>query len=150
MRVKKSPHYFLSKSERKRVVAAIHAAEHGTSGEIRVHVERKCPVEPLDRARVVFDTLGMTGTQNRNGVLIYIALSDRVFAIYGDQGIDDAVQRPFWNEIRDRMQERFKAGEFCAGICEAVTQVGAVLHSCFPAVAGDVNELPDEPSFDLS
>ena len=150
MKLGKSPHYFLSKDERERVMEAIRRAESCTSGEIRVHVERKCGVDPLERAAQVFQSLGMQNTKSRNGVLIYMALSERRFAIYGDQGIDDIVQRPFWNEIRDQMQERFRQGLFCQGLCEAVARVGSVLERSFPATACDVNELPDEPSIDLT
>jgi uncharacterized membrane protein len=150
MKLGRSPHYFLSKDERRQVVEAIQRAESCTSGEIRVHVERKCSVDPLERAAQVFQSLGMQNTKSRNGVLIYMALSDRRFAIYGDQGIDDIVQRPFWNEIRDQMQERFRRGLFAEGLCEAIRRVGAVLEQSFPAVACDVNELPDEPSIDLT
>jgi len=145
-----SPHYFLSKEERQRVVEAIRTAECGTTGEIRVHVERKSPKEPLERAAEVFLTLGMEKTAGRNGVLIYIALADHLFAIYGDQGIDQAVGSAWWGDIRDGMQRHFRAGDFCGGICEAVSKVGAVLHECFPGVAGNLNELSDEPSIDLS
>lgn len=149
MKLAKSPHYFLSKAERDRLVESIRLAETGTSGEIRVHVERRCRIDALERAAQVFDLLGMRATRQRNGVLLYLALEDRVFAIYGDQGIDDAVQRPFWNEIRDRMQEHFRDGRFGDGLCLAVERVGGVLRSCFPVEPGDVNELPNEPSIDL-
>jgi uncharacterized membrane protein len=147
---KTSPHYFLSKSEREAITEAIRTAETGTSGEIRVHVERHLKgKEPLDRARELFDKLGMTQTACRNGVLIYLALSDHAFAIYGDEGIDAQLGPESWNAIRDGMQEHFRSGEFCAGIVEAIEKVGAALNTCFPLAEGDANELSNEPSIDL-
>jgi uncharacterized membrane protein len=147
---KTSPHYFLSKDEREAISEAIRLAETGTSGEIRVHVERHCKgKEPLERAAELFEKLGMTQTERRNGVLIYIALADHLFAIYGDQGIDAEFGQANWNEIRNGMQDHFRSGEFCAGIREAIEKVGVCLHTCFPSVENDTNELSNEPSIDL-
>ncbi len=143
-RLKTSPRHFLSKRERERGMAEIRKAERRTTGEIRVHVERRCPGEPLQRARKVFDELGMARTAHRNGVLIYIALADRRFAIVGDEGVHGKVGDDYWNGIRDAMAERFRKGEFCEGICEAVRGIGDTLSSVFPGQPGDRDELPNE------
>jgi uncharacterized membrane protein len=137
---------FLSEAGRRRVVDAIAAAEEGTSGEIRVHIEARSGKDALERARVVFDRLGMADTARRNGVLIYVATADHQFAIVGDEGIHREVGDGYWEAIRDRMEARFRTGEFAEGLCEAVARVGEVLRSAFPAEAGDVNELSNEPS----
>jgi uncharacterized membrane protein len=137
----------LTAGERQRVVDAIRAAESGTSGEIRVHVERHCKGEPLDRARALFAEMGMTATKRRNGVLLYIASADHRFAIYGDEGIHREVGAAYWDAIRDRLAERFRDGAFCEGIREAVGRVGETLKASFPREADDVNELPDDTSF---
>lgn len=141
-----SPRRFLARDERERVSAAIRDAESGTSGEIRVHVERHGKGEPLDHARALFAQLGMTATTRRNGVLLYVALADHRFAIFGDEGIHALVGDAYWEAIRDRLAEQFAAGVFCDGICEAVARVGEVLRASFPRETGDVNELSDEPS----
>lgn len=141
------PKRFLTAPENDRVIEAIRQAELGTSGEIRVHIERHTKLEPLDRARALFAKLGMAATAGRNGVLVYIATADHRFAILGDEGIHQLVGDAYWAAIRDMMAERFRAGRFCDGICEAVTRVGAVLKASFPIQAGDVNELPNAPSY---
>ena len=56
------------------MVDAIRKAEAGTSGEIRVYLERKHKGDALSRAAKVFHKIGMTKTRHRNGVLIYLAL----------------------------------------------------------------------------
>jgi uncharacterized membrane protein len=136
---------FLAAQERARVVAAIARAEEGTSGEIRVFTERRCRGEATPRARRVFARLGMTATRRRNGVLIYVAIDDRRFAIVGDEGIHTHVGDAYWEALRDRVAARFREGAFCDGICEAVAEVGAVLRTAFPREPGDVDELPNEP-----
>ena len=66
------------------IAATVHAAERGTSGEIRVHLERRIPRrrgEPagdaLARATHVFHRLRMHTTDERNAVLIYVAVERR-------------------------------------------------------------------------
>lgn len=142
----KDPRRFLTDADRERVVAAIAEAERGTSGEIRVHLERRSGRDALARARAVFARLGMRRTARRNAVLVYIAVADRRFAIVGDEGIDRVVGDGYWEAIRDAIAERFREGRFTDGICEAVSRVGEVLKAHFPVEPGDVNELPNAPS----
>jgi uncharacterized membrane protein len=79
---------FFSAEEQGKLLAAIKEAEKETSGEIRLHVESTCDGEVLDRAAWVFKKLGMEKTAERNGVLFYLAVQDRKFAIIGDAGIN--------------------------------------------------------------
>jgi uncharacterized membrane protein len=141
----------LSEEERRRVVEAIGAAEDRSRGEIRVHVERRCPGgDPVARAGAVFARLGMAGTELRSGVLVYVAADDRVFAIVGDRGIDEKVGAEFWREVAAAMERRFAEGEFAAGLVEAIGRAGDALAAHFPrdpAGRPDVDELPDDVSF---
>lgn len=129
------------------MVAAIQEAEKNTSGEIRVHFENHCKKEVMDCALRVFTELKMHKTALRNGVLIYIALEDKKLAILGDAGINAKVPEHYWDRIKDTMIEKFKAGQICEGVCEAVLAVGQELKAFFPYHSDDVNELPDEISF---
>jgi uncharacterized membrane protein len=60
-----------------------------------LHVEKNCKAEVLDRAAYVFEKLKMHQTQLRNGVLFYLAIEDRKFAILGDAGINARVPSDF-------------------------------------------------------
>ena len=92
----------------KRIEQAIAHAEEQTSGEIRVYVEEKTQGEVLDRAAEVFEKLEMHKTALRNGVLFYLAIKDRKFAILGDAGINAKVGQDFWKEIKETMVEFLK------------------------------------------
>jgi uncharacterized membrane protein len=72
---------FLSKEDELEVVQAIVTAEKNTSGEIRVHIEEHSDKLPLERAQEVFFELQMNETQERNGVLFYVCVADKKFAI---------------------------------------------------------------------
>lgn len=138
---------FLSKEEQSLIVSTIKEAELETSGEIRVHIESKCKADLMQRAVYVFNYLKMYKTAARNGVLIYIDVSNKRFAIIGDCGINSKVPAGFWDGIKDVMAEHFKKGEFCNGICSAIKMSGRELKAYFPYHKDDVNEQPDDISF---
>ena len=138
---------FFSKEEEQKVIRAIKVAEKNTSGEIRVHIEANCLKKPLVAAVETFHKLGMEKTAARNGVLIFIAPERREFAIIGDKGIDEKVEKGFWNFERDLLRQYFKKGAYCEGTCEVIKQIGEKLKGYFPYTSDDINELPDEISY---
>ena len=85
----------------------------------------------MEVARQRFLRLGMANTAARNGVLFYLATRDGRFAVFGDEGIHQRVGDPFWQELRDRMAERFRSA-FAHGLAEAIAAVGAHLAAAFP------------------
>ena len=133
----------LSREDEASVVAAIRAAESATSGEIRVHVEARSGGDPLAAARRWFVILKMHRTALRNGVLFYVAVDDKAFAVLGDDGIHGKVGGEFWDGLRDILREEFARGEFAAGLTRAIAAAGDGLSRHFPHRAGDRNELPD-------
>jgi uncharacterized membrane protein len=139
---------FFAKEQQAQVLASVREAEKATSGEIRVHIETSCPEDVLDRAAWVFKKLGMHRTAARNGVLFYLAVNDRKFAIIGDMGINAKVPDGFWNEIGQLLQKNFREGKFTEGLSEGIVLAGKQLKTHFPYSKNDVNELPDEISFD--
>lgn len=142
-----NPALFFSKAEKERIVRAIREAEMKTSGEIRVHLERKAREPFFEHAREVFEKIGMTRTKERNGVLIFINLASRQFAVLGDEGIHARVPENFWESIVMEMQADFQDDRFADGIVKAVLAAGEKLREYFPYERADVNELPDEISF---
>ncbi|MBN1340203.1 MAG: TPM domain-containing protein [Bacteroidales bacterium] len=138
---------FFSGEEKDDIKRAIEWAELDTSGEIRVHIEGACKGDPRDRAAEVFEKLGMHKTASRNGVLFYLAVRNRKFAILGDAGINRSVPEDFWDRIRDRMLIHFRENRFAEGLAEAIQKTGEQLKHHFPYKSNDVNELPDEVSF---
>lgn len=141
------PHKFLTPEQRKQIEDAIREAEQNTSGEIRVHLDRKCGEEVLDRAAHLFAKLNMHQTALRNGVLFYLAFEDHKFAVIGDAGINSKVPEGFWDCANRVMTSNFKEGRFAQGLSEAILMVGEQLKTHFPYQKDDVNELPDEISF---
>ncbi|AWG20118.1 MULTISPECIES: TPM domain-containing protein [Flavobacterium] len=137
---------FLTSEEENAIVAAIQTAELNTSGEIRVHIEDTTDLDHYDRALAVFKLLGMDKTQQKNGVLIYLAVSDKNFVILGDEGINDIVPDDFWDNTKDIMVAQFKTGNFKQGLIDGILSAGQELKKHFPYTSDDINELSNEIS----
>ncbi len=138
---------FISKPDEKRIMEAIGKAETNTSGEIRVHVQPRCKGEPMEVAKKVFERLKMTRTEQRNGVLFFVAHKDQKFTILGDKGIDDVVPKDFWESIVKVVTDCFGEGRPADGLCDGITAAGNALKEFFPYQSDDVNELNDEISY---
>ena len=138
---------FFSKQEKEDIQQAIMNAELDTSGEIRVHIENTFTGDVMDRAAFIFKQLGMNKTELRNGVLIYLAVKNRRFAIIGDSGIHKVVPENYWNDIKASMLNHFRENRFTDGLIDAINSTGMHLKMHFPHQRNDVNELPDEISF---
>src|SRR5688572_24614246 len=103
--------------EQLRILEAIRNAERLTGGELKVHIEGRCPVpDPVKRAQELFSKLGVTRTKDRNGVLVYVATRERRFAIIGDQGIGEDPSSPYWEDARQKMTIAFRRGAYGDGI----------------------------------
>ena len=138
----------LTKDQQTQLRAAIQKAERYTSGEIRIHIETDLKGDLFDRAAWIFRKIGMEKTAERNGVLFYLAVEPRKFAIIGDKGINAKVPEDFWNRIRIVLENYFREGKFAEGLCEGVIMAGLQLREHFPNRKNDIDELPDEISFD--
>lgn len=138
---------FIGNHGKLQIERAIKEAELNTSGEIRVHIESKCSQDSLQRAVYIFNYLKMFNTQARNGVLIYVAVESRKFAIIGDAGINKVVPDNFWNSIKENMGAAFSQGKYIDGLVEAIREAGVSLKRYFPYQSDDINEQPDEISF---
>ena len=140
----------LNTEQQETVVAEIRSAEARTTGEIRVFVESHCVyMNPMDRATEVFLSLEMTKTERRNAILVYVALTDKQFALLGDQEIYHLAGGPdFWENAADLLKQYLKTGQVAEGLAACVHALGDVLATHFPYdPAIPKNQLPDEIVF---
>jgi uncharacterized membrane protein len=137
---------FFNKEEKEKIIQAIKDAEKETSGEIRLHLDLRCKGEALEQVVKMFEKLKMYETQLRNGTLIYLAVTDHKFAIFGDEGINEIVPDNFWEDVKEEMRELFVKGQFADGVSRGIFLVGEKLKEFFPYQEDDINELPDDIS----
>lgn len=138
---------FFNEEQKKLITGAVKEAELNTSGEIRVHIESSCKEDVLDRAAFIFEKLEIHKTELRNGVLFYLSITDKKFAILGDAGINAVTPDNFWEEIKETVLNHFKNAEFDIGLSTGIKMAGQALKEHFPYQKDDVNELSDEISF---
>lgn len=142
------PRDWFSAEQNQQIVDAIRAAEKRTSGEIRLFVESRCSyVNALDRAAEIFFGLQMDKTEDRNGVLLYIAMKDRQLAVFGDKGIHEKVGTEFWNSEVKQILSSFRKENYTEAIVKIIEQIGDALVTHFPYEKEDKNELPDDIVF---
>jgi uncharacterized membrane protein len=138
---------FFTKKQKDTILKAIAEAEIKTSGEIKVHIENHCQTDVMNRAEAVFMELQLDKTEQRNGILIYIALTDRKVAILGDKGIDKATPENYWETELDALKKHFKEENYTGGIVSVINDIAEKLEEFFPYLSDDINELSDEISF---
>jgi uncharacterized membrane protein len=136
---------FLGQLDHDRIVRAIQEAEAGTSGQIRIYLQRgELDGDAFDYAQRKFRLLGMEQTQERNAVLIFVAPRARKFAVIGDEGVHKKCGSEFWDELVDRMRRRFQREEFTEALVESIESTGQLLARYFPKTSESANELPDD------
>jgi uncharacterized membrane protein len=137
---------FFTQDQKLAITKAITQSELQTSGEIRLHIDSNCEVNVLDSATLIFRKLKMHKTELRNGVLFYLAVTDKKFAIIGDKGINEKVPENFWDNIKELMLDHFKKQQFTEGLCKGIEMAGEKLKTHFPLQSNDTNEITNEIS----
>ena len=136
----------LASEHERAVVAAIQAAEKGNRGEVRVHLEQRCPQGrgAIDRTKEIFHALGMDKTRDSTGVLLYVAVDDHKTAVFAGAGIFGATEPGFWQSVSDAVASGAKRGALHEGLVDALARVGELLRKHVPGDDAAGNELPDE------
>jgi uncharacterized membrane protein len=145
----RKPKEFFSANDKEQIVQAIRNAEKETSGEVRVYIESRNPmVNVIDRAAEIFFKLKMENTDDRNAVLLYIAMKDKELALFGDEGIYKKVGAAYWDNEVKNMIGQFSKENISNGIEQCIQHIGQTLKDKFPYnAAADKNELPDDIVF---
>lgn len=135
------------------IAAAVRHSERQHRGEIRIAIEGPLPLRPLlrhescrQRAASLFETLGVAGTHEANGILVYVQLVDRRVEILADSGIASRVEASEWETVCRRMEAAFARREYRSGMLAAIARIGELLATHFPATADNPNELDDAPT----
>jgi uncharacterized membrane protein len=138
---------FFDQQEQHMLVDAIVRAELKTSGEIRLHIANFCFGNEVKAAEKVFAKLKMQNTQERNGVLIYIASYSRKVAIIGDEGIHQKLGNEFWEKLVSQLIQKFKQNKKAEALSDCIVECGEQLGKFFPRQSDDKNELTNTISY---
>jgi uncharacterized membrane protein len=145
---------WLSSDAQARIARRIADSELGHGGEIRVCIERALPAAALrrgttarERAVACFGELGVWGTRERCGVLVYLLLAEHGIELVADRGITERVPAAQWSALVDGLGAALQRGEREAGLLAIIDALDALLRQHFPLREGEANpnELPDLP-----
>ena len=138
----------LSDEEKKALVDLIHVAEQETSCEIKVHLNDNCKGDVLQKACELLNSLGLVKTKARNGIILYLAVKDRKYAIAGDEGILARVPNDFWTETNQESIAFFKKEQYFEGLQHSILQITKTVKTDFPVEAEDHNEISNDISYE--
>lgn len=138
---------FFTEQEQQLLVDAIRQAESHTSGEIRLHLANFCFGSEVKAAQRVFARLRMHQTQERNGVLFYIATYSRKIAIVGDEGIHQKLGGSYWQSLVEKLIRQFGENRKAEALAASIIDCGEQLGKFFPLKENDKNELSNDISF---
>lgn len=94
-------------------------------------------------AMMQFRARGLTATQGRTGVLLYLDEAEHVAEVIADEAVFTRVAADDWAETIAALIAGIKSGHAADGLVTAIERAGAVLATHLPPRPDDVNELPD-------
>ncbi|MCP4006590.1 MAG: hypothetical protein GY725_20620 [bacterium] len=110
----------------------------------RLLTPRSDQMQQVDlRAQIEFYELGVTQTQDRTGILLFVSLMEHRAVVLADRSIAEKLDASTWQELVDSMIGGVKGGDLAAGMVQAIERCGALLTPHFPIADDDDNELHD-------
>ncbi len=99
----------------------------------------------LDQAKAAFYSHGLTMTEQRTGILLYISFLEHQAVILADVGIDELVPQNAWQAMISTLTSGLKANRRVESICATLEACGRLLEeSGVQRAVDDDNEMPDE------
>ena len=132
-----------SELEEQRIVRAIANAERDNRGEVQVRVERRCPGNPLVRAKALYNLAGLAGTQDDTGVLLYISLAERTAVVIPDLAVRRAMPPEAWARAVLGLRDLLARGAPATALLAPISALGDLCGEVLPRADDDRNELPD-------
>jgi len=124
----------LSSMAKKAIKLELQRAEHETSGVIHVHVSHaKNEPDILESAKKYFVSQNLHSHTHRNGMVLYLNLKLKKFAIFGDEKMHEKVGQVFWDQLTQEVGQYIKEKDLSVGVLHAVQKMGKVLKEHFPA-----------------
>ncbi|MBM3600644.1 MAG: hypothetical protein FJX35_20775 [Alphaproteobacteria bacterium] len=95
----------------------------------------------------LFFSQGVHAAPSRSGILLYVSLAEHQVELVADVGIDSRVAPGAWDGVVAafvaRMRQGVAGGGVGSGLAAAISGIGDILATHFPAAPGQANELPD-------
>jgi putative membrane protein len=93
-------------------------------------------------AMIAFHERGVRRTTGRTGLLVYVALTERMAVVVPDDGVVEAAPAADWRAATAAIDAAVARGG--KATAAAIAALADVLGPCLPCSPDDVNELPDD------
>lgn len=115
------------------ILKAIRQVSRLTSAEFSVHLSKRWRErDPLASARNLFYEYGLNRTPERNGILIYLNLRKKTFAIFTDEALLAKIPRKFWDEFAYVFRDDLLSTQYENAIQLAVKTLAITASKYFP------------------
>lgn len=105
--------------------------------------------EVYQRALEIFYENKVSMTRDRTGIMIFISLLERKVEVLADCGINEKVEKNYWNDLVSSLSSDISKGNMIEGVVKSINTCGDKLVESFPAKHDDTNEISDELITDL-
>lgn len=96
------------------------------------------------RAEAEFYQRGLYKTREENGILIMLAVFERIVVVMGDKGVNSKVAPDYWETMKGKIINGIKQKQTGKIVAEVIKSSTDELKKYFPVKPGDKNELPNE------
>lgn len=116
------------------LVLALRDLHARTTAEVRIHLSRWMIEKDPDQAAVrVFRHYGMHRTKDRNGLLVYLNLRKRQFALVGDFGLQDRAGEAFWRDCSTKLSAALRSSPLDTALVQFIGYLAERLEALFPS-----------------
>jgi putative membrane protein len=105
--------------------------------------------EVYQRSLEIFYENKVSMTRDRTGIMIFISLLERKVEVLADCGINEKVEKNYWNDLVQSLSSDISKGNMIEGVVKSISTCGEKLVESFPAKHDDTNEISDELITDL-
>ena len=96
-----------------------------------------------EQAVNAFVRYGVSGTERRSGILIYVSLFERQVVILADKGIDKKVAPETWKTVSEQIADGMRSGHPAEAMVRAIESCRDLLAKYFPPTDKNPDELPN-------
>ncbi len=143
---------YFQKKDLENIKNQIKESELQHRAEIRVAIQISFPlfevlkrISTRNKAIQLFSLLKIWDTEENNGVLIYLSLTDRKLEIIADRGIYSHLKEEYWNTLSSNIVNEFKIKQYPMAIKKSIDEITTQMIKLYPKKdTPDPNELSDE------
>ena len=139
-----SPRFFLTRRETQRLIERVAQFERAAGCEMVFHFRRKLGADPELANRELFHRFGLDKTSDRRAVLVTLALRDKHFAIWADEGVEKNAGRALHDDIAKHLKLHLPEGRHLDALLGVIDIAEKHLKGTATG-RHHGNEIPDKP-----